>query len=301
MRIAVTAASGRLGAAVVRATSSLVGKEHVVAVARSPRKAKGLDVEVRAGDYDHPDQLRAAFEGIDTALLVSGTAPSEVRVGQHRNVIDAARSAGVRKLVYTSAQGPEDGTTFSPVVQGYRQTEADVQASGMAWAIGRNGVYIEPDLEYIETYARNGEIANCAGEGKCGYTTRPELAYAYARLLTQQTLESGVYRLHGEPITQTTLAEYLGETFGVPLRYRAMGVDEYRAERVRELGTELGSVISGIYAGIRSGAYDQPSDFAAVAGRPHQSWVDYFARLSEQHPKAGVRTNSWGRTVTDRM
>ena len=50
-------------------------------------------------------------------------------------------------------------------------------------------------------------------------------------------------------------------------------------------------MIAGIYSGIRSGAYDQPSDFAAVAGRPHQSWADYFARLPERRAKEASRAS----------
>lgn len=61
------------------------------------------------------------------------------RFQQHRNVIDAAHAAGVKKLVYTSIIGPEEGTRFSPVVQSNRQTEADIRASGLDWAIGRKG------------------------------------------------------------------------------------------------------------------------------------------------------------------
>ncbi len=277
MRIAVTAASGALGSAIVKATASLLGHDQVVAVARTPERARGLKVEVRAGDYDRPDQLERAFEGVDAVLLVSGMATPDLRIIQHRNVIEAAKSAGVGKLVYTSVRGPEEGTAFSPIVQSNRQTEADVRASGLAWAIGRNGIYIEPDVEYIETYKAKGEIANCAADGKCGYTSRAELAFAYARLLTRPALEGETYRLHGEPISQSTLAQYLGEAFGLPLPYRSMSVDEYRIERVAELGEFLGGVIAGIYEGIRLGVYDQPSDFAAAAGRTHQSWADYFA------------------------
>jgi len=63
------------------------------------------------------------------------------------------------------------------------------------------------------------------------------------------------------------------------LRYRAMDVEAYRAERVAELGDFIGNVIAGIYEGIRASAYDAPSDYARAAGRDHQSWRDYFASI----------------------
>jgi len=250
-RIAVTAASGQLGAEIVRATVEVVGKDRVVGLARTPAKAASLGVEVRPGDYDSPADLEVALQGVDTLLVVSGMAAPEKRIGQHRNVIEAAKKAGVRKLVYTSVQGAEQSTAFSPIVQSNRQTEEDVRTSGLKWVIGRNGIYIEPDVEYLETYKQRGEIANCAGDGKCGYTTRAELAYAYARMLTESKHDGRTYNLHGEPITQQQLADYLNEAFGTNLVYRAMSVAEYRRERVAELGEFLGNVIAGIYEGIR--------------------------------------------------
>ena len=282
MRIAVTAASGHLGSAIVKATTALQGTQ-VVALARTPANAVDLGVEVRPGNYDEPDELEKSLQSADVVLLVSGMDAPAKRIEQHRNVIEAARSAGVGKIVYTSVQGAEAGTAFSPVVQSNRQTEQDVRDSGLEWVIGRNGIYIEPDLEYIDNYAAAGGITNCAGDGRCGYTTRAELAYAYAQMLTDDRHDGRTYNLHGEPITQTDLAEYLNEAFGTHLSHTPMTVEEYRNDRVAELGEFIGSVIAGIYEGIREGAADNPSDYAEAAGREHVSWPGLFARLAEQH------------------
>lgn len=279
MNIAVTAASGQLGGTIVRELVQTIGAASVVALARTTENASGLGVEVRPGDYDDRAQLEASLAGVDAVLLVSGMDAPDDRIQQHRNVIDAARAAGVAKIVYTSIQGAEEGTAFSPVVQSNRQTEADVRDSGLAWAIGRNGIYIEPDVEYIDTYKASGEVANSAGDGKCGYTTRAELAHAYARLVSGSDHVGRTVNLHGEAITQTRLVALLNATFGTRLTYRAMTDEAFIADRSAELGPFIGPIIGGIYQGIRNGAYDVPSDFAAVTGRPHQTWEVYFASL----------------------
>lgn len=280
MTYAVTAVSGQLGHEIARKLIALPGTTPVIGLARTPEKVIDLGVEVRPGDYDQPEQLRTSLQGVDALVIVSGMAPPEDRIQQHRNVIDAARTAGVRKLVYTSIQGPEDGTRFSPVVQSNRQTEQDIKASGLDWAIGRNGIYIEPDVEYIDSYKTRGEIANSAGSGKCGYTTRSELAHAYGALLTRDDLNGSTFDLNGAPITQSDLAGYLNRTFGTNLSYREMTPEDFVADRSAELGDFIGPIIGGIYEGIRQGAYDRPGDFEAVTGRPHQSWEDYFATLA---------------------
>jgi len=278
--IAVTAASGQLGSEIVKATIGIVGGENVIGLARTPGKAESLGIEIRPGDYQSRSDLDESLQGVDTVLLVSGMDKPDKRIPQHRNVIEAAKQAGVARIVYTSIQGAERDTAFSPVVQSNRQTEEDVRNSGMQWGIGRNGIYIEPDVEYIETYKERGEIANCAGDGLCGYTTRGELAFAYANMLTDSKHDGQTYNLHGEAITQTQLADYLNKTFGTELNYRAMSVAEYREERIKELGEFLGNIIAGIYEGIRNGACNNESHFEKAAGRPHQSWENYFQQLT---------------------
>ena len=251
----------------------------VIGLARTPAKVTGLGIEVRPGDYDQPEQLRTSLAGVDALVIVSGMAPPEDRIQQHGNVIDAACAAGVKKLVYTSIIGPEEGTRFSPVVRSNRQTEAGIRASGLDWAIGRNGIYIEPDIEYLDGYKARGEIANSAGSGKCGYTTRSELAHAYAALLTRDDLNDGTFDLYGTPITQAELAGYLNQNFGTDLTYREMTPEAFVADRSADLGDFLGPIIGGIYEGIRQGIYDRPGEYADVTGRPHQSWQDYFSTL----------------------
>ena len=279
-RIAVTAASGKLGGEIVKAAVELVGRNNVVGLARTPAKAESLGVEIRPGDYTQPQQLVESLRGANAVLLVSGMDAPDKRIGQHRNVINAAKSAGVQKVVYTSIQGAEGGTAFSPIVASNRQTEADVRDSGLAWAIGRNGIYMEPDLEYIDTYKAQGRVANCAGNGRCGYTTRPELAYAYARMLAESKHDGRTYNLHGELLTQQQLTDHLNTAFGTQLKYEPMTVEDYRKERVAALGDFLGTVIAGIYEGIANGASDNESHFVQAAGRPHQTWDDFFTGLS---------------------
>lgn len=279
--LGVMAASGQLGAAIVRATVEIAGGKNVIGLARTPSKAASLDVAIRPGDYDNREQLSQSLQGIDALLLVSGMDAPDKRIGQHRNVIEAAKDAGVSKIVYTSIQGAEEGTAFSPVVQSNRQTELDIRSSGLNWVIGRNGIYIEPDIEYIDTYKQRGEIANCAGDAKCGYTTRGELAVAYAQMLTNAEHNGQIYNLHGEAITQQQLADYMNVAFGTNLKYREMTVKEYLEDRQAELGDFLGTVIAGIYEGIRIGAADNESHFANAAKRNHQSWREYFFSTAE--------------------
>ncbi|MCL1065314.1 SDR family oxidoreductase [Shewanella olleyana] len=284
MNIAITAASGQLGTAIVKALLKITPKENIIALARTPENAKHLNVEVRPGDYNEPSHLEQSLQAIDVLLLVSGMDAPDKRIGQHRNVIEAAKKAGVRKIVYTSVQGAEENTAFSPVIQSNRQTEQDVRDSGLDWVIGRNGIYIEPDIEYIDSYKKLGFITNCANDGKCGYTTRSELGFAYACMLTNDKHNGQTYNLHGEALTQYQLADYMNQAFDTELTYKPMTVEEYQQDRTAELGDFIGTVIAGIYQGIQEGKANNPSHFVQAAGRAHISWDEYFTDL-KNHTK----------------
>ena len=101
-------------------------------------------------------------------------------------------------------------------------------------------------------------------------------------MLTEERHNGLTYNLHGEAITQYELAEYLNSAFGTDLTYTPMTVEEYRKDRVAELGEFFGTVIAGIYQGIRDGEADNPSHYLEAAGREHVSWSTFFASLGDQ-------------------
>lgn len=282
MKVAVTTASGNLGSAIIRALIPEIGKENVVGIARSPKKLENPPVEIRKGDYNSKGEFDLALQGVDTVMLVSGMDHPDKRIVQHRNVIHAARDAGVRKIVYSSIIGKEGSSTFDPIVTSNRQTEQDITESGLEWSIGRNGLYIEPDVDYIETYKKEGKIANCAGEGLCSYTTREELAYAYSRMILNKNRDSRTFNLAGQPISQYQLAGYLNLAFGTSLIYEDMTPEAYLEVQHLTNGEFLGSIIAGIYKKIRDGEFEIESQYQEAAGRDHLRWDVYFETLMEE-------------------
>ena len=236
-------------------------------------------MEVRKGDYTSQEEFEKALEGIDAVCIISANGDPVLRVPMHRNIIEAAKATGVRRIVYTSVLGEEEGSSFSPIIQSNRQTERDIQASGLEWVIGRNGIYIEPDLEYVDTYVKEGGIKNSAGEGKCAYTSRPELAVAYSHMLREDPHKGQTYNLVGQAISQEELANLMNQVYGTQLTYSPVTIEAYEAERKEELGEFLGTVIAGIYTSMRNGAYEVASDFEQAAGRPHKGPLEMIEAI----------------------
>ncbi len=271
MKITVTSSGGKLGREILLELVKKTDKTQIVGIARTPSKVKDIGIEIRQGDYSNPEDFETALTGIDTIVLVSGNDLPRKRIQLHRNVINAAKKNAVKKIVYTSILGDNQGNGFSHVIDSNRQTEADIVQSGLDWVVGRNGIYIEPDLEAIDQYISAGCISNCGGDGKCGYTSRSELAAAYAEMALSDVHNGQTCNLIGEPIFQNELVNAINQEIGTNLLFKRIPVEKYREERIAAQGDYLGTIISGIYEGIRNGGFSTGSDFERVVGRPHKS------------------------------
>ena len=277
MKIAVTAASGRLGRAVLGKLVREAGAGSVVGVARDPGKLDIAGVEPRRGDYDSLESMIGALDGVEVVVMISApVTPGTDRVAMHRNVIDAARRNGVRKLIFTSVigEGSAEDTLFAGTRAVNQQTEADVRASGLDWIIARNGFYLELDLGHIIlANQRDGIYRNNAGEGRCGYISIDEIAEATAQLALHDDCNGTVLNIIGETLSQAELIGLANEVFGLDVRYESMSDEDNIARfmqdpRIAARGEEVARMLTGAFQCIASGNLDVRPDFERAAGRP---------------------------------
>lgn len=206
MKIAVTGATGQLGRLLIERLRGKLPAGDIVALARSPAKAADLGVEVREADYARPDTLGPALTGIDTLMLVSGSEVGQ-RAIQHRNLIDAAKQAGVRRIVYTSLLHADTSSLF--LAPEHVETEAMLADAGLAVTVLRNGWYTENYTGSVAAALANGALAGSAGEGRIASATRADFADAAVAVLTGDGHDGKVYELAGD--TAYTLAELAAE------------------------------------------------------------------------------------------
>jgi NAD(P)H dehydrogenase (quinone) len=275
LKIAVTAASGRLGHAILGELRSATSVDRVVAIARSPERIGIPGIDKRTGDYGSVQSMTAALAGIDTAILIS--APIEKgtdRAQLHRNVIGAARAAGVGTLIYTSVIGidGEGDTLYAASQRVHCSTEAALRESGLQWVVLRNGLYLELDLQHIIAAEREGVYANPGGAGRTPYMTIDELAFGTARVAISPGRHHGqVYNLTGDCVSQADLVAMANQVFGLHVRYQPISDEAYLAKRTPERGEAVARMLTGCFQCIRVGAFEVPSNFKAAAGRPPKS------------------------------
>jgi NAD(P)H dehydrogenase (quinone) len=270
MKVAVTAASGRLGTLIVTSLSEEIGPENTVAIARSPEKISVPNIEKRRGDYNSQAEMANALQGIDTVVIVSSPTGPHDRIALNRNVINGAQQAGVGKLVITSivGNGGEENTLYHPTQVVNRQAEIDARNSGLEWVIGRNGLYLELDVDHIVRAGPDGVYENSGGDGRAPYITRDEIAFAFVKIATDDAHNGKIYNLISTSNTQSELVAMVNEVYGLNVRYQAISDDEYQGRVAAARGQIVADMLTGCYQCIRNGAFDVESDYAEAAGRP---------------------------------
>jgi NAD(P)H dehydrogenase (quinone) len=279
-KIMVTGATGGLGKAIIGGLLKRLPAEQVIGSARNPAQATDAGVEIRQADYTDYDALVASMRGIDKLFLVSAVAFTD-RTAQHRNVIRAAKAAGVRHIFYPSIQRKHgvavqiDGVTASDI-----ETEQLLRDSGLAYTILQHPLYVEALQPFLGDQIASLGVRAPAGGGRIPLTGRDDLALAAAAILTQNGHENTEIALNaGISYSFDDVAAAYATALGVPVSYTAISRDDYIAERVAAgLPLPVAEFFSGWLAAIAAGAFDNPDPtLEKLIGRPARPLVTLLA------------------------
>lgn len=277
MTIAITGASGQLGRIVVQKLKEKVESTKIVALARNTGKAADLGVEVRSADYEKPETLDKALADVDTLLLISSSEIGQ-RAAQHANVIEAAKKAGVKRIVYTSLLRAD--TSPLSLAAEHVATEAALKASGIPYTILRNGWYTENYTGSIPGAVQAGAFVGSAGDGKIASATRADYAAAAVAVLTGEGHDGKVYELAGDDTyTLSVLAAEISRQTGKDIPYKNLPQAEYAAV-LKGVGLPEGfaEALASFDVDASNGAlFDNGRQLSALIGRPTTPLSDAVA------------------------
>ena len=280
-RLLVTGATGQLGGLVIdalhktRPAGEIAGLVREGGASSKSGELAARGVETRRGDYEDPASLRSAFTGIERLLFISSSA-MEGRVAQHRNVVDAAREAGVSLIAYTSVLHADR----SPLglAEDHRQTEALLAASGVPYVLLRNGWYTENYMASLPAALAHGALIGAAGEGRIASAARADYAAAAAAVLLSAEDQVGrTYELAGdEAYTLAALAAEVSRQTGREIAYHDLPQADYQAALLGAgLPAGLAALLADSDAAAAKGAlFDDGGDLRRLLGRPMTPWTE---------------------------
>jgi NAD(P)H dehydrogenase (quinone) len=284
MTIVVTGATGSLGRLIVEHLLTRgTAPAQIVAVGRNTSKLAALDalgVRTAVVDYSDRASLDAAFAGADTLMLVSG---SEVgrRVEQHSNAIDAARAAGISRIVYTSA--PKADTSALILAPEHKATEELLQASGIPFTLLRNGWYTENYAGVIPQARATGVYVASTEDGRVASASRTDYAEAAAVVLTSAGHDGAVYELSGDVAWDGhDLASALSDVVGRDVTFSSVSPAEHSAALT---GAGLDEQTAGFLVALDGNTRDgllaaTTGDLAQLIGRPTTPLRDGLAAIA---------------------
>ena len=276
MKVVITGGSGHLARRVAELVLAKIAPQDLIVTSRTPTALRALadrGAVVRQADFAEPRTLRAAFAGGERLLLVSATDLGQ-RTAQHQAAIEAAKSAGVRSVIYTSGLRPEPPNP-AVVAPSHYATEQALARSGLGWTILRNGLYADYQIPEADRAHETGVLVHNRGRGAVAYVSREDCAAAAAAVLLGRGHDQAVYDITGsEAFTADDLAALYSDLGGRPVRTRALDDATFVATLIGDAagddhlryGAEL---VASFGRSIREGYMSVcTDDVAKLAGRP---------------------------------
>ncbi|MCC9145166.1 MULTISPECIES: SDR family oxidoreductase [unclassified Arthrobacter] len=278
MTIAIFGATGQLGGLTIdvlirRGTAP----GNILALGRNQDRLTELaDHGLRTArvDLDDAATLAGVLDGVEKVFLISMNEPGR-RVAQHTNAVEAARTAGVRQLVYTSVL--EAPTTVLALAPEHRATEELISASGIPATFLRHGWYTENHRQEFDVARQTGVVANSVGGGRIASAPRRDYAEAAAVVLSTPGHEGEAYELSGDTgWTYTEFAAAAQEILGTPVRYEVL-TPEQEQKQLIGLGLDEGTAgfLGMLNANMRDGALAPATgELSKLIGRPTEPLIE---------------------------
>lgn len=228
-KILVTGATGTVGSKLVEKLAA--AKAPARALVRTPEKAariEQLGLETALGDLEQPETLRAALDGIEKVFLLS--APEERQAELQSNLIQAAKSAGgVRHIVKLSAVGVGSGLESISLGRLHRQTEEEIERSGIAYTHLRPNGFMQNSFMFAKTIRTQNAFYAPLGDARVSYVDARDVSSVAFTTLTEEGHENQEYEITGaEALSYKDMALEFSTALGKEVKHVEVPMDAAR-------------------------------------------------------------------------
>jgi NAD(P)H dehydrogenase (quinone) len=259
------------------------------ALVRDRDRGLSLGCDLSVGDFDDPASIAEAMRGVDSLLLNgAGALPAsgeQPMVRQQRAVIEAARAAGVSRVVKVSVWGAREGGLLA--LGAHWQIEQSLKSSGLEWSLLRPSGFMQNFLTGAGAFSEDGDLVGAQGESRVSYVDCYDIAACAAELLTSGPGGRGAgraYTLTGpEALTQAEIAGQLSAALGRTVRYVDLTSAGFAARlRAQGLPPQFADDVVTLWDEVATGSQSAITpDVAELTGRPPRTFAAFLA--AHQH------------------
>ncbi len=188
------------------------------------------------GDLRDRASLDAAVGGVETVISTANSAgrggednPQSVDLEGNRNLIEAARDAGVERFIFVSAFGA-DADHPVPFMQAKGQSEASLRESGMEYTILAPTPYVEVwPAVVVGMPALQGQPVTLVGEGRRrhSFISNREVAAFAVAAVDHPAAQDQYLAIDGpEPLTWHDVVATYERVLGRPIYVRFVATGE---------------------------------------------------------------------------
>lgn len=267
--ILVTGATGTVGTEVVRALAAR-GRPFRAAYRSRPGNVPA-GMEAVPLDMDAPATFAPALRGVETLFLLSRTVAAEPAL------VRAAAEAGVKRIVKLSVWAAgEPGFTFG---EWHRAAERAVERSGLAWTFLRPNGFMQNVVHFMgQTIRSEGAMYACAGQARISHVDVRDIGEVAAKVLGEAGHEGRIYELGGPAaLTYDEVAAVLARELGRPVRYVAVGDEDYQRSAVAQgVPKAYAEAVVNLNQNYRKGRFSRVSpDVPRLLGREAISFEQF--------------------------
>src|SRR5512145_167346 len=263
MKVLVTTPNGKVGRELVRLLTR-DGVPHRLGMHRAP----GGGDSVRL-DYEDRSTFAPALAGISAVYLAS---PADSPADPELAFVDAAKAAGVERIVKLSAMGVEN--TEAPL----RRVELHIEGSGLVWTHLRPTWFMQNFSTAHAAAIKAGTLAEPAATARTAFIDARDIAAVALRALTQDGHAAKAYTLTGpELLTRAAVAATFSRELGRTVTYVAVSDEQFRAALTGQMSQSYIELLSTLYAGVRAGWTERRTDdVRTVLGREPVSLAEFI-------------------------
>lgn len=223
-KILVTGATGQVGHYLVQSLLEK-GYQDVVLAVRNPAKFAHSPYPLVEMDYNKPETIRSALEGIDSVFMMTGYTIDMLQ--QSKIFVDIAKQCGVRYIVHLGACGDDNAQVAHWAW--HQMIERYIEWSGIHFTHLRPESYMQNLLGYQgENSADKGVLRSYFGDAILSWVDCADVAELAAYCLLSPEQHYGqTYRMGYENKNYAQIATLLTEDLGLPFRYQASDPQEF--------------------------------------------------------------------------